>query len=121
MLKIKYFREPDDTVIWSIIWSTFFSIFVYSFIYYSLIIIMSIFCTIVANILFFFMFFINICIIKFSISKWNYWSANILFLKTSSFLVNSICRFCCNLNSLNSLVMSNNTFNRRFCKAKLSC
>ena len=38
----------------------------------------------------------------------NNWSANILFLKVSSFLVTSTCKLCWNLNSLNSLVISNN-------------
>ena len=71
--------------------------------------------------LFFFTFFINICIIKFYFFEWNHRSTNILFLKTSLFLLNSICRFCWNLNSLYSLVISNNSFKRRSCKVKLSC
>ena len=43
-------------------------------------------------------------------SESNHGSANILFLKASSTLVNSIRRFCWNLNYLNSLVISKNLF-----------
>ena len=40
----------------------------------------------------------------------NHGSANFLFLKTLSLSVNPIQKFCWNLNSLNSLVISNNSF-----------